>query len=805
MQFGIKSDAPVVTPEEVKLAVHEAITENALGDSVIEGPHPETRPAPESSPDDSINDTEDRITGNAKLSRLIDEDFPFDESQLAAIHCLNQEQYGALTGAAGTGKTTTTKKIVDTIVESGDLEEVDMKGYWKKGVVETGDDDYVAPESWVPSVAMCAFTGRATQMIKKNFPRDWHGNIMTIHRMLGFYPETYEGWDEEQGKYRTKMRFVPTYTADLKLPWDVIIIDEAGMLGIELWEQLWAACKDGCRIYMIGDINQLPPVHGKSVFGFAMLNWPSWELTHVHRQQGTNNSIVDNAWRILAGRMPESDPDGADWKFKMIELKGDASEANRRLRAIAPRLKEIGVYDPIRDSIITPINGEEGARGFQLGQLPLNRAFALEFNPASQHPRYIIDAGRERKQFAVGDKVMATKNDWEAGITNGMTGVITEIAENGEYSGDRRLFGTVEEVNAYLRESPEQEMANAPAFSLEELEESMELEESKTKEKEKRDRGPASHIVTVRFGEAEHAIEVPFASLSEVGTLMTAYVVTCHKMQGGEAPVILIVVHSAHRMMLYREWLYTAVTRASEKCIILFSPDAMRSCLNKQKIVGSTLKEKVAAFNASQEGGLSRQPTLPISHSTGNRLMDRKEGDKFLPARLQSKAVKEGGLAKLIAKSQERAVAKAEPKPMDFSKLEVPTRPTPKPETVRVIHEHVLRVQIVEGAKPTPRADPIDGGELKPETNYQRINREFKEKHDRLPTNDEVRLIIIDESRPAPKALPAPTPIKLVSQWGAAHAKVRIEQERDQSRFLLAAPAPAAPVNPFALKFGIKS
>ena len=99
------------------------------------------------------------------------------------------------------------------------------------------------------------------------------------------------------------------------------------MLGIDLWEQLWAACKPGCRITMIGDINQLPPVHGKSVFGFAMSNWPSWELTKVHRQQGVNNPIVDNAWRILNGRRPES-----EGRFQMIELKGDASEANRRVR-----------------------------------------------------------------------------------------------------------------------------------------------------------------------------------------------------------------------------------------------------------------------------------------------------------------------------------------------------------------------------------------------------------------------------------------------------------------------------------------
>ena len=106
------------------------------------------------------------------------------------------------------------------------------------------------------------------------------------------------------------------------------------------------------------------------------------------------------------------------------------------------------------------------------------------FNPKSEHPRYIIDGGRERKQFAVGDKVMATKNDWEAGITNGMTGVIVEITENGEYSGDRRLFGIVEEVQAYIKDEGGDD-DSGPMFSLDELENSMEMiDEGQRKTKE---------------------------------------------------------------------------------------------------------------------------------------------------------------------------------------------------------------------------------------------------------------------------------------------------------------------------------
>jgi ATP-dependent exoDNAse (exonuclease V) alpha subunit len=557
----------------------------------------------------------------------------------------------------------------------------------------TRKTSYEAPKQYVPSVAICAFTGRATQMVKKNFPRDWHGNIMTIHRLLGFYPEFYDDWDEELGRYRKKVRFVPTYDADFKLPWDVILIDEAGMQGVDLWHQLWAACKPGCRIYMIGDINQLPPVHGRSVFGFAMAKWPSWELTHIHRQQGKDNPIVDNAWRILHGRMPVS-----DGRFQMVELKGDANYSSRQIRAMMPAMKNRGVYDPIRDAIITPINGEDGSRGYALGQLPLNREFALIFNPKTpENPRYIIDGGRERKQFAVGDKVMATRNDWESGITNGMTGVITDIVENGGYSGDRNHFGTVEEVNRYMSEDDYERDGDPFDLDPDSLLESFDAIEKGIKDKrEKRDRGPSSHIVTVRFGADDNVIEVPFASLSEVGSLMTAYVVTCHKMQGGEAPVIVIICHDAHKSMLYREWLYTAITRASHMCILLYTTGALKAALNKQKIKGSTLQEKVRCFNAWQDDsgtlGAAVNVILPESESTGNRVLERKALAVVTPRELTTPDELKGGLASLINKQRKEITEHAKQAEYKGAVKGVDSL-IGKTFKVKIVHEHIVRVE----------------------------------------------------------------------------------------------------------------
>lgn len=617
-----KLPAPRVIPVESKEFKEVVKTETQIADAEIAA----TDEILNTTPADAIvvkNPDEENISGEEeKLSRLVDDDFPFDESQLVAIHGLVQEQYGCLIGAAGTGKTTTTKKLVDMLRDG--LDEVDMSRYWQRGEPEE-HDDYEVPEKLIPSIVMVSFTGRASQMTKKNFPRDWHGNIMTIHRALGFYPEFFMAYDEESGEMRNKRRFVPSYDETNLMPWDIIIIDECGMLGLELWHQLWAACKPTTRIIMIGDINQLPPTHGKSILGFALAKWPTWELTHIHRQQGANNSIVDNAHRILKGLRPisdsptpltiaKSDKDflsalnymakDKDWRFLTVEVPEEHRKASLRIRQML-KLLQGKIYEPNRDVVITPINGfEQTAPGYSLGQSPMNQELVISLN--SDQPRYFIDAGRERQNFAVGDKVMATINDYEAGVTNGMTGIVTSIAENGGYTGDSRRYGLITEVNDYLAGLTDGYADEDVEFSLEEMaaDELIGDDESKDKDKEKKDAGPASHIVTVRFGEGEHAFEINFDSKSRVASLMLAYVATCHKMQGGECPVVFVIVHQASKRPLNREWFYTGVTRASQRCIVLYTKQGLGFALGKQNIKGVTLEQKVKTFVALTQSGL---------------------------------------------------------------------------------------------------------------------------------------------------------------------------------------------------------
>jgi hypothetical protein len=261
---------------------------------------------------------------------------------------------------------------------------------------------------------------------------------------------------------------------------------------------------------------------------------------------------------------------------------------------------------------------------------------------------------------------------------------------------------------------------------------------------------------------------------------MTAYVVTCHKMQGGECDVIVIILHEAHRAMLYREWLYTAVTRASQKCILLYKEDALRTALNKQKMKGSTLRQKVLSFaeqqGISEEGlRMGKEVRLPASDSSRNRILDRVDEATTTPARLTTDAERSGGLMSLLKRDRERKAGA--------------TPPTVEPEVrhriiTEVVNRTVFETRIVD--KPEPKPDPVDGGDLTPWEQRRKREQEILEG------------TAVPATLPAPAPqLPAP-PVAKSLPWAAAWIA---KQSEPQPRLLTFTETPVAkvpPRNPFA-------
>lgn len=551
--------------------------------------------------------------------------FKPDESQQAAVRGLAKVQYGCLIGAAGTGKTSTVKILLNTLL-NGDAEagieplrirKVNLKKYFERDE-EALDEDYeeeVDEEGLIPAIAFVAYTGQATQVLKKNLPHGWKANAMTIHSLLGFVPESFNKDDGSDS-----IRFVPTYTYQNKMPWNVIFVDEASMVNVTLWHQLLEAAPEGCRFYMIGDLNQLPPPIGQGILGFALVKWPVFELTTVHRQADeAANKIVDAAWNVLQGKPIQFDDPVKDknWRIISFNIDHNPDTAHKQIIAAAKQLAakkvpvdvdptEPAIYDPWRDRIMCAMNGyNEGDVASSVGQFPINESLSQVFSDPND-PRIIINVKRGVKKFKVGFRVMATKNEGQGTpdrVTNGLTGKIIGIEPNDDWVGDRSLVGYEDIVQKNRQAFVLQALGRTAAYDPDDTEDADDFNLSELKDirvggetqEEERDSlaGPASHIVTVQFDNGATRV---YRRNGQIDQLAIAYASTVHKTQGAEMPTAIIVVHHAQRKMLSRELLYTAVTRASQRVVILQTEFGMRLALGTQRIYGNNLKEKAVTY-----------------------------------------------------------------------------------------------------------------------------------------------------------------------------------------------------------------
>src|SRR3546814_18287887 len=115
-------------------------------------------------------------------------------------------------------------------------------------------------------------------------------------------------------------------------------------------------------------------------------------------------------------------------------------------------------------------------------------------------------------------------------------------------------------------------------------------------------------------------------------------------MQGGEAPLVFVIVHLSHKRMLTREWFYTGVTRASQRCVVLYTRDGVGNAIGKQAIKGKTLEDKIRSFQGAQKIGLAGA-SVNVRMPTRRSLSERSEEQSGLtspmtvPASPQDEAV----------------------------------------------------------------------------------------------------------------------------------------------------------------------
>lgn len=328
--------------------------------------------------------------------------------------------------------------------------------------------------------------------------------------------------------------------ADNPLETDVIIVDEMSMVDISLMHSLLKAVSPGTRLILVGDVNQLPSVGPGSVLKDVIESdeFPVVKLTKIFRQ-ASKSDIVVNAHKINNGETVSLDNKSMDFFF----LKRYEAEKiiNVTIQLIAQKLPKFVDASPFDIQVLTPM------RKGLLGVERLNGILQRYLNPPAQGKK---EYQQGERTFREGDKVMQIKNnyqlEWE--ITN-RYGLRIEKGV-GVFNGD---MGIIREINDY------------------------------------------AETMTVEFEEGR---KVDY-SLKGLEELELAYAITIHKSQGSEYPAVVIPLLNGPRMLMNRNLLYTAVTRA-KKCVTIVGDERTFEGMvgnNTQQKRYSGLMEEIQSLN----------------------------------------------------------------------------------------------------------------------------------------------------------------------------------------------------------------
>lgn len=322
---------------------------------------------------------------------------PIQEQAIAAC-CDMSKRIVAVTGKAGTGKTSIIREVEKRLSDAG----------------------YI--------VGCSAPTGKAARRIKELCGI----NAMTNHRMLGYgMPIEHTEIDEKTGEHTyVRLSTGPTYTRAQPMIYDAILCDEYAMVNHEIHRNLIDALKPGGRICAFGDVNQLKPIEEDrlardepSPFMIALQKFTGIELPTIHRQQ-EGSGIADNGALILAGRLPRKRD---DFDIRMTNNPLDT------LRSFVVDARGDGIdYTGIDNQIITCMNKS------WIGTKKLNATLQSMFWERERPPLSLerhkypgMKTVDEPIRVQVGTKVVYTANTYDLGneqsVFNGETGIVVAI------------------------------------------------------------------------------------------------------------------------------------------------------------------------------------------------------------------------------------------------------------------------------------------------------------------------------------------------------------------------------------------
>ncbi|MGD6876804.1 AAA family ATPase [Bacillus infantis] len=346
------------------------------------------------------------------------------------------------------------------------------------------------------SYCCCALSGKAAKILAD------HGlESMTIHRMLGV----------DKGGFK--------FTHAKRLPYDIIVLDEASMVNSSLFNAILSAIKDNGKLIIVGDSGQLSAIGTASIF-YDLLKaqkYPQQELTIVHRQAqksgilSTANTIRDG--HQINGRYNYEHQSLGELKDMYLLPVQDKEEIFDIVIDICKKYKGKDIKE---FQIITGLK-DKGKLSVAKLNLELQNIFNKGDKPSLKRGLY---------EYKVGDKIIQNGNNYEAGskgdlsVFNGTLGIIKDI-----------------------------QMDNS--------------------EKKK-------HKVMIQFDGIDEIIEY---KMSDLDKTELAYAITCHRSQGSTIQHVLFAFDYGSYTLLSREFVYTGITRSSKACVMVCENAALHHAI----------------------------------------------------------------------------------------------------------------------------------------------------------------------------------------------------------------------------------
>jgi len=320
---------------------------------------------------------------------------------------------------------------------------------------------------------------------------------------------------------------------------DIVIVDEVSMMDILLMNHLVKAIGPGTRLILVGDVDQLPSVGAGNVLR-DIINSGVIKVVYLDEifRQGEESMIIVNAHLINKGESPMLNEKGRD--FFHIQRDNTLDIKETIIELVTTRLPEFYDFDGIKDiQVLSPM------RKGDVGVLALNKDIQQALNPKSELKEEKI-IGEDT--YRVGDKVMQIKNNYQARWIIEQNGRVVEEGE-GIFNGDIGYINSIDQEDG---------------------------------------------IIQVIFDDNK----IVDYDLRQVDELRLSYATTIHKSQGSEFPCIILPLFGGPPMLLTRNLLYTAITRAKNLVVLVGDKKYMYQMIKNNLIANrySSLGPKIQEY-----------------------------------------------------------------------------------------------------------------------------------------------------------------------------------------------------------------